>query len=130
MILHFVFVWRSPLPMWVKERLAHTNLETRKNKVWKLGGHKSLGTRKHKAREFFFEIYFLCASIFKCLSTKVNMHHSFKVCEVFVALQSFQKCKIFNKTGVTGVAEEWRKENPNSHFFGGETFVYSKALEC
>jgi hypothetical protein len=34
------------------------------------------------------------------------MHHSFKVCEVFVALQSFQKCKIFNKTGVTDVAKE------------------------
>jgi hypothetical protein len=37
---------------------------------------------------------------------KVNMHHRFKVCEVFVAMQSFQKCKIFNKIGVTNVAEE------------------------
>jgi hypothetical protein len=60
LILHFVFVWRSPLPMWVKEPLAHTNLETRKNKVWKLGAHKSLRTRKHKARELFVRFFF-CA---------------------------------------------------------------------
>jgi hypothetical protein len=45
--------------MWVKkEPIAHTNLKTRKNKVWELGGaHKSLGTRK-QAREFFVRFIF------------------------------------------------------------------------
>jgi hypothetical protein len=45
------------------------------------------------------------------------MHHSFKVCEVFVALQSFPKCEIFNKIGVTNVVDEWKKESPILFFF-------------
>jgi hypothetical protein len=58
------------------------------------------------------------------------MHHSSKVCEIFVTLQSFQKCEIFNKIGVANVVEEWRKESPIFIFLGGEAFVYLKALEC